>query len=189
MNESMENVYRPPEADLRPAADSMPRYRLFRVSSIVVATFFGDLLAGAILIGVNFKRTGHYSAYQKAVVYGLIAQVVAALVYELAVSRQVSDFFDQTVAGALTFDQTLVDVLMPIGYGVGTLVAMGVLCHRYQHDILFSHRKNDGAYLSHWLAAGIGVLVSLLTAFVTIGVLYLTGNDEGLVQGLIELFR
>ena len=179
MNESMENVYRPPEADLRPAADSMPRYRLFRVSSIVVATFFGDLLAGAMLIGVNFKRTGHYSAYQKAVIYGLIAQVVATLVYELAVSRQVSDFFGQT----------LIDVLIPIGYGVGTLVAMGVLCHRYQHDILFSHRKNDGTCFSHWLAAGIGVLVSLLTAFVTIGVLYLTGNDEGLVQGLIELFR
>ena len=179
MNESMENVYRPPEADLRPAADSMPRYRLFRVSSIVVATFFGDLLAGAMLIGVNFKRTGHYSAYQKAVVYGLIGQVVATLVYELAVSPQVSDFFDQTV----------VDALIPIGYGVGTLVAMGVLCHRYQHDILFSHRKNDGTYLSHWLAAGIGVLVSLLTAFVTIGVLYLTGNDEGLVQGPIELSR
>lgn len=53
-------------------------YRLFALSSIVIASFFGSLAAGGLLMAINYRRMGHAAA---AWVVGLGSAFFAATIF------------------------------------------------------------------------------------------------------------
>jgi hypothetical protein len=53
--------------------------RLFTQNQVIFATFFGDLLAGATLIALNYKRTGQKAKAKGCFIIGLIPNIIIGL--------------------------------------------------------------------------------------------------------------
>ena len=74
----MEDYYKPPKANL--VSDTgysiSPDTKLFKTSGVGVATFFGSLLAGGIIIGLNYLRMNEQVKARNTIILSFLAFAV-----------------------------------------------------------------------------------------------------------------
>ncbi|MBU6954650.1 MULTISPECIES: hypothetical protein [unclassified Hahella] len=148
----MEEVYKTPESSLidgRNSRKPVGDYRLYKLPAVGLATFFGTILAGGIILSYNFKQLGREDMARNALVFSLLALVV---IFGLA-------FFVPDIPG------------VNVVFTVVQLVAMMQIAKKYQGDDVEHHMANGGAMISNWAAFGI----SLLVLVVVIGLLFGVG--------------
>src|SRR5690606_4125770 len=122
------------------AGTQRPDYELYKVSAIGIATFFGTILAGGLLLSKNFKRLGKESAARDALIYSVIATVaVTALALLIPEDWNIPSF----------------------AFTVPQLVAMMQIARQQQEADIDRHIDNGGALASNWKALGISLLVLL----------------------------
>jgi hypothetical protein len=133
------SIYESPEAELVDRDDYVD-YKLFKISGIGLATFFGSAFAGGILLGLNFKRLGNDGAAQKAYIFSLLATLVI-------------------IGGAMFIPE---DVPVPnVVFTVIQLFAMLQISKHFQGADIETHIANNGEIESNWKAFGISLLVLL----------------------------
>jgi hypothetical protein len=132
------NPYRPPTAATHPKA--MPNRAteqsvvLYSTGQVLVATFFGAFLAGAILMAMNYRRIGSTRA-TAAIVIGALASVALFLFSGFVLPE--------------SFPAIIVNV--------ASLLVMRSVCTFYQGATLEAHFQQGGAKGSSWAAVGIGL--------------------------------
>jgi len=129
-------------------SDNTPNYKLFDVTSIVLATFLGTLMAGGLVMAINFRRAGQTA---EAIIAFLVGVALSGLA--ILVGYAIPNALRLAFAG---------------------LVLFGVrkLAQATQGDLLYAHGERGGKLVSRWAAAAIGLLVLALTLAVASGVLY-----------------
>ncbi len=134
----MENPYAPPKAALESQASNLatPTVKLFSISGIGIATFFGSILAGAIIMAINFRRLNQAGQANMAVLLGFIT-TTAILV--------LSAFLPENFPGVVL---TVVQ-----------LFAMIKIAQSNQGPAIADHLSAGGKLSSNWSAFGISLLV------------------------------
>ena len=146
----MQNPYKTPESDVTPEGKQKTySYRLFKVTGIGVATFFGTALAGGYLIYRNYKNLGNDAAAKKVM---LLSAVATAALFG------VSLIIPEGVAGP------------NVGLTIAQVVVMTQLAKKWFEDDLLDHEVNGGTLASNWLAFGISLLVFLLLLLLVVAV-------------------
>jgi hypothetical protein len=143
------NPYAPPASDgenppARPTEGAFPR-ALFSPRQMLVATVFGSVIAGLILLQANYRAMNRGRDANRTVLYGLLAS--AALFALLFVLPARIPATPVNIAAALTFYK---------------------LAEMLQGKAFFRHRGAGGARQSNWLVFGIAVgtaAVLLVTLF------------------------
>ena len=145
------NPYQAPQAEVHdPADDSgLASGKLFSADGIGIATFFGTILAGGILLSINYRRLGKRRA----------ANVSLCLCIALAVASM--------VAGIMLPDHLAVRALL----GLPMLIGVMWYAKSAQGALVRAHRDAGGEMASNWLALGIGllVLVGIFALFFILG--------------------
>jgi len=151
------NPYAPPAADIDasagPADDRFDR-PLFSPGQIGVATFFGTVLLGVLMLQSNFRVMRRSGDANKALVLGLLA-----------------------FAGSIALS-----ILIPKGgrlpLGIAFTIAMRNIARSLQGQAFFRHTAAGGAKRSNWLVFGfiVAAIVSL-SAAVMIAILAIKGVE------------
>lgn len=118
-----------------------PYYELYSLWSVVLATFIGSLIAGSVLLAINYRRIGRAGAGRTAIAIGAIATLAVIIVTQLMP--------DQVPSALSTFPQ---------------LVVVYLIATRLQGDILEQHERAFGPLSSPWGALGIGLIFLILIA-------------------------
>jgi hypothetical protein len=155
------NPYAPPQSDGEalpgqpgPGAFERP---LFSPRQAVVATIFGTLLAGVILMQANYRAMGRSAAANKALVLGLLSTAVLIAV----------GFALPKNAPSLP-----INIIVAIGFYK--------LINSLQGQSFFNHQAAGGARQSNWLVFGIiaaTVVAVLLVVFIAV---FASGAFNGL---------
>lgn len=142
----MEDAYKTPNASLLShIAGETPHYKLYKISGIGLATFFGTPLAGGILLAQNFKSLGNAKQAKLSIAYSLLAA---------AASIAIAFVLPEGASGT--------------GVSVGTLVAMIYISKHLQEETIKHHIEQGGALFSNWQAFGISLLVLLAVLAIAI---------------------
>ena len=157
--ESVPNPYQSPAASLtehlKPEdveGQFRPSYKLYSVKSIALATFLGSPVAGGLIMAINFKRLGRFTAAIHAVVWTAVFTAMILM----------SDFFLPD------------EVQVPnIAYVVVQVIAMYYLAKSLQGPAVETHQGRSGSLASAWAAAGIGIAVGAIVVGVIVGVVIL----------------
>ncbi len=148
----MSSIYESPNANLevKPQGD----FNLYKISGVGIATFFGTMFAGGILMAINFKRLGNDVAAKKALIFSALATFVIFLIIFLIPEA--------------------VDVPDAV-FTLPQLFAMVQIAKKYQQDDIDTHAANNGGLASNWKAFGIGFLTMavLLAVIVVLSILFL----------------
>ena len=143
--------YAPPAAPVSPVAGEVG-LPLFKIAGVGIATFFGSVLAGGIVMAMNFRAMGRPEKFWPTIGLSLAALVVTLLL------------------GAV-----LPENFPGVAITVPTIIAMTMLAGRYQGEAIAT-RQNAGLPMrSNWLALGISLLVLLPLLLLAIGLLALGG--------------
>jgi len=131
-----DNIYAPPQAALE-RDDGTASGALYSARSVVLATFLGSLLAGGVLLAVNYRRLGRPGAALRAIIGALFGEA-ALLALALALPA---------------------DLHIPnIAFTVAQMFLMSYLAKLLQGEALRTHVASGGPVASGWAAAGIGLL-------------------------------
>ena len=141
----------PPEADVTPEGLSRPRYLLYSVGSIVLATFFGTIAAGAIILAINYRRLGMRAEARRSLIIGFAVTATTML-----------------IAAALPDGVPSAVIAIPL------LVGMALVANSLQGNLIATHKRHFGMMASPWKAFGIGVLMF----FVWLLIIVLIGLTE-----------
>lgn len=137
----MEDYYKPPKANL--VSDTgfsiSPDTKLFKTSGVGVATFFGSLLAGGIIIGLNYLRMNEQVKARNTIVFSFLAFTV--------------------FMGAVWF---LPESIPGMVYTIVQVVIMMQIARQFQEGTIKHHIENGGRLASNWAAFGISMLVLIL---------------------------
>lgn len=144
-----DNIYQTPQSRL--VDDQVePGYRLYKVAGIGFATFFGTVLAGGLLMAVNFRRLGQFRQARNSLLIS-----IAVLILTLTYSFLAGD--GRAAMG-------------PYMVSLASLVVVIVLARTYQDDAVDEHVRRGGQLESNWKAAGIGLLTSIFIILATMGI-------------------
>ena len=144
----MEDLYKPPKSNVTlEDNDRDYDYRLFKVSGIGVATFFGTVLAGGYLMYRNFKSLGKHAEANRALMWSAVA-VVAIVGISLLLPEDINS--------------------PSIGFTVVQVVVITQLAKKHFSDALLDHELRGGKLASNWLAFGISLLVLLVLAVILV---------------------
>jgi len=121
----------------------VPAYKLFNAQSVTLATFFGNCIAGAILLAVNYRRLGEKGKATQAVILGLLATGLVVPIAYLA---------PKPVTTLIWF---------------GLLIGMRAIATKAQGGAVALHVSRGGKLGSAWSAFGVG-MVCLLVIFVAV---------------------
>lgn len=141
--------YATPNADPLPG-EPPPPYKLFNTSAVTLATFLGSPLAGAVLMAINFRRTGRKSAAKITAVCGVAG--TAAL---MGISSILPDGIPIWVTA------------------IPPLVVTSFLSQYFQGEELQLHTRRRGQLGSRWAAAGVGLICLALLAGLLFGAIYI----------------
>jgi hypothetical protein len=143
-------------ADLIEAPRTRANERLYLVGAIVLATVLGSLIAGGIILALNYRRMGMKSHAVKAVAYSVLAQ-----------------------AGFI-----VIAVLIPDSWHVPSIVfwlpqvlGMQSTARQLQGAAIAEQNIEGSNAASYWKSAGIGVVTMVLLLGATFGVILL--SDRG----------
>lgn len=115
----------------------IPPYKLYSLSGVVIVSIFGSILAGGILMGLNYQRLGKTKEAKKTYGYTVIA----------------------TLVGSFTA-MMLADDSSATSFAASSVVALGWVMHRLQGPMIAHHLANHGVMESNWKAFGITFLVA-----------------------------
>lgn len=115
-----------------------PRYKLYSVGGVAIATFFASVFMGGIFMAINYKRLGNKVAAWKTLGFSFLA-LVANLV--------IADRLPANVP--------------PMVLSLPFLLAMGQAMSQLQGRFLAEHVKNQGQLESKWKAFGIAFIAIL----------------------------
>ncbi len=112
--------------------------RLFSQEQVQIATFLGSLLAGSILMVINYERMGQRAKSIQCLILGAISTIIL-----------------------LVFAYSL-----PNNLGIWVAIASMFLVKKYygkfQISLFKQHLLNGGKQASWWTAVGIGLLVLVI---------------------------
>ncbi len=137
----MTTIYETPKSDLEGDRKGVTytRSKLFKLSGITIATFIGSIIAGAILMAINYSRLGQSTHARLTIIYGFIATVALFTAFY---------FLPENIPGAV--------------FQVPQLVGMYQLAKYYQGKDLEAHEAAGGALASNWIAFAISLLVAIV---------------------------
>ncbi|MEN4904449.1 hypothetical protein [Luteimonas sp. TWI1416] len=143
--------YAPPSAPIVESQDAagLP---LFKIAGIGIATFFGSVLAGGLLMAMNFHRMGRPERVWPTLGLALLGLLATGAL------------------GAVLPEQ-FPGVLIT----VPTLVAVTVLAGKTQGEAIARRERAGLPMRSNWLALGISLLVLLPITALGIGLLLFAG--------------
>ena len=149
----MNDIYAAPQASLVTESQQQSvDYQLFKVSGVGVATFFGTMLAGGILLSINFKRLGNQKAAKNALIYSAIATVVV-----FAIAMLIPE-----------------GVNIPnVVFTVPQILAMVQIAKQQQELDIAYHIDNGGQMASNWKAFGLSLLVLIGFVVLVVPVVWL----------------
>ena len=160
MDPNSDNPYQSPlnlpqaiDASLQPPP---PRFRLFSIGAVLLATFLGSWFAGSVLLAINYWQLGRTASAWLSVLVGLVA--TAAL-----------------VTAAMLLPENTPGVLF---LGV-QLLTMYFLAGALQSETIDWHVAKGGGLISKWLAAGLAILVCIPLAILLIAVAMLLDHAAG----------
>jgi len=135
----MNDIYKTPESSLEDGKiNAGYDFELYTISAIGLATFFGTVFAGGLILAINFKRLGKESEARKTLLFSAIALAVVFLI-----AFQIPE-----------------DVNVPnIIFTIIQLVAMIQIAKKLQAADINHHIDNGGWVASNWKAFGISLLV------------------------------
>lgn len=141
MEDTNQNIYKTPEANLDKAKDQgIINYKLYKISGIGIATFFGSILAGGLLVSKNFKNLGKDSAARNTLIYSFLATIII-----IAVAYMIPD-----------------DWHVPnMSFTLPQLIVMVQLAKKHQEKDIEDHVAMGGLLASNWKAFGISLLVMI----------------------------
>jgi len=143
----MNDIYTSPESDLNVATSSHRDFKLYTLTGMGVATFFGTPIAGGFLLSRNYKALGMGAEASKALwisIGGTILFILALMLIE------------QFVA------------LPQISYAVPQVIIVHQLAKYYQGEYIEQHQVEAGLLYSNWRAFGISLLIMLAVLALTI---------------------
>jgi hypothetical protein len=141
MEGNMDDVYKTPKSSLE--QDSQPNvldYKLFKVSGVGIATFFGSIFAGGILLSRNYKHLGKQAEARNALIYSFLA-TVAILFIAFVIPEDVN------IPGLV--------------FTIPQIIVMVQIAKQQQGDAIAQHVERGGALASNWLAFGISIVVGI----------------------------
>ena len=155
------SAYTPPGSDLEFSNNRNYCYKLFDLQSIGIATFFGSLLAGGVVMAINFKNMGRSDHALTTIVCSLIATAILfALVFFVLLDSEIPRFI----------------IVVP-------QVLLTLFCAKtYQGKSIDKHKENGGKLYSRWLAFLIGVITIVVILIVT----FLALLGYSLAQGFLQ---
>ncbi|MCD9027365.1 hypothetical protein LDO26_03935 [Luteimonas sp. BDR2-5] len=145
--------YAPPAAPLSPSvADADAGAPLFKIAAVGIATFFGSVLAGGLIMAMNFRAMGKPEKFWPTIGLSLLALVATLLL---------GAFLPENFPGVV--------ITVP------TIIAMTMIAGRYQGQAITQRQDAGLPMRSNWLALGIALLVLLPILLLGIGLLLLGG--------------
>lgn len=153
----MEDIYKTPESSLDNGYTSSQNYQLYKVSGVGIATFFGTLFAGGVLLYFNFKRLGRQAAARNALIYSVLG-LLAVLAVTLIIPEDMN--------------------LPSIGITVMEVIVMMQIAKQQLGRDIDNHVEQGGVLASDWKAFGVSLLVLLLLMPILAGIgwLYYEGT-------------
>jgi len=117
---------------------------LYSPNQVAIASFFGTLLAGAVLVSLNFRHMGRPDTAQKALLWGIATMIMVLLL-------------------AIFLPDNFPNYVLPIIY----VVAMQRVAQRYQGKEYKHHIESGGLKGSPGAIAGItlGCVVATVVVF------------------------
>jgi hypothetical protein len=125
-----------------------PTYRLYPVAAIGLAAFLGGFLAGSTLVALNFRALGNGDRARTALWVGIGGMVAQVLV------------------GALLPDARYLDHALWVGVAAATVA----YAKRSQGALIEAHKILGGPFHSKWRAAGVGLLICLVSVAIIIAI-------------------
>ncbi len=119
-----------------------PPDKFYSLNGIMLATFLGSWLAGAVLISRNYSRLDDGDASRIAIILGILSLVPLSVAY---VVIEVPQTYEYLLNGAFIAAQ---------------LSLINLIGTRLQGKMLSHHEEQGGQFYSNWRAAGISLLVS-----------------------------
>ncbi len=160
MDEPLINPYQSPNSDQTGHENpdeinrtARPAYSLYSVRSVTLGAVLGSLLAGGIVMAINYKRLGQGAAAIHAVLWSAVA--TAAII---AVGIMVPD--EAHIPNAAFF--------------VPQIIGMYYVAKSLQGSAVEAHRREGGSLASSWGAAGIGILTAVVLLGALFGILIVT---------------
>jgi len=126
--------------------------RLYDLRAIEIATAFGSLLAGALLMSRDLLALGERNRARKVLIVGFVA--LAPLVL-LGLSYSVPERFHK-------LDQVM--------FQGAQVLLMHFIAKRQLGSAISAHREAGGPFFSRWRAAGIALLVTPVVVAVILAV-------------------
>lgn len=134
----MSSIYDSPSADLR--SPKVEKFTLYKISGVGVATFFGSILAGGVLMSINYKRLGNEEAAKKTLIYSVLATfAVLGVIFLIPEDIEIPNT-------ALSIPQ---------------VIAMVQIAKKNQQNDIDNHISDGGQVSSNWKAFGIGLLTMI----------------------------
>ncbi|BBM02952.1 hypothetical protein [Microbulbifer sp. GL-2] len=147
----MDEIYHPPASELETKKKSVSP--LYKISGIGVATFVGSILAGGVLMYLNYKRLGLYDKATKCIVISIVATIaIFGVVYLIPE-----------------------DINIPnIAFTIPQVIAMVQIAKSQQEALINEHISSGGTMSSNWKAFGISVLIILAIIALVTGAVFVT---------------
>jgi len=127
-----------PEFDISQFFDDeveTPSYKLFSPGAVALATVLGSFLAGALLIGMNYKRLGKW--------LGVVSTVLVCVLVIVGLVLMRILFPDDSAAS---------------NWFIPAVIFTPVMAQMFQGSFISRHRAHGGKMASLWAAGGIGVV-------------------------------
>jgi len=137
------------EKELDQSNTKKPEHKLYQISGVVIATLFGGVLAGGILMAVNYKRMGKPQCVIPTIAISIVTLLCAIFLSYILPER---------------FPSLLLSIPQ--------LIAISYLMKNLQEASINHHTHNGGLMESNWLAFGISLVVMLLVLAVSVAVLW-----------------
>lgn len=142
----MTNIYSPPKSNLNQIATPSS---LYKTSGIGVATFIGSVLAGGIIMYINFNRLGLEDKAKKCLIYSTLATLVI-----FGIAFLIPEDFN----------------IPNIAFTIPQVVAMMQIAKSQQGAFIDDHKSSGGTLASNWKAFGISLVVLVGIVVIIAGV-------------------
>lgn len=148
--------------------DNTKTLKMYSSKAMGIATFLGGPLAGAYMMGENFKAMGKPREGQISLVSGIVFTLLLFTFLFLAPENVIDRVPQQLIPG------------------IYTLIFYFLVDH-YQGEALKQYKAEEKPFYSGWRAAGIGLLSAIISLSVVFGFVAMEPDEEYFAQYNAEL--